>query len=690
MTSKISFLAMSLLLIWLGSCTPTPSSPVHTTHNDWQQKFPNVLRLQNVPDSASDRSPSAFSDHGSWFAYALPTTNTPDGIGSFVGPYLFTQDNGVWISRFLSKLNIAVGDSLQQLNFAEAEVLENNAYPGFLQQQLHFALSGLHLSSKLQFINQYTASISLEVKADQDILLQLGWHGNTFMEGVRFHKKADGVQISFDQNNHQGHITLPGVAELAIQTTDTSYQLKTPPTKLATGEVLQLTLYHTFCFSAGEWEEARQALPISIEAQHVADLANSKRWNTWLQTIIGDLEAPFQDKSHEEVAVKCLQTLTGNWRSAAGFLPHQGLFPSYHYEWFHGFWAWDSWKHAVSLARFHAPLAQDQILAMFDFQNAEGMVADCVYRDTIIENHNWRNTKPPLAAWAIWKTYEQHKDKEFLATVYPLAKRYHDWWYQYRDYDQNGLCEYGSTDGTLIAAKWESGMDNAVRFDETRLLKSASQDGAWSMNRESVDLNAYLFADKHYLALIAAELGNQLQANAFQEAADSLKTSIQQIFFSEETGWFHDIDLESKKPILHYGAEGWIPLWVGAASRAQAEAVRNNMVDSTKFATYIPFPTLAADEAGFEPTESYWRGPVWLDQAYFAISALKKYGFKDDAQRFTLQLTERLEGLKDDGAPIRENYDPLSGKGYESAHFSWSAAHLLLLLTETQDYIYHQ
>ena len=61
------------------------------------------------------------------------------------------------------------------------------------------------------------------------------------------------------------------------------------------------------------------------------------------------------------------------------------------------------------------------------------------------------------------------------------------------DHDRDGLCEYGSTDGTLIAAAWESGMDNAIRFDSTKMLKN--NDYAWSMDQESVDLNAYLYAE---------------------------------------------------------------------------------------------------------------------------------------------------------------------------------------------------
>lgn len=43
------------------------------------------------------------------------------------------------------------------------------------------------------------------------------------------------------------------------------------------------------------------------------------------------------------------------------------------------------------------------------------------------------------------------------------------------------MCEYGSTDGTLEAAAWESGMDNAIRFDDAKMLKMTVRrmHGAW-------------------------------------------------------------------------------------------------------------------------------------------------------------------------------------------------------------------
>ena len=104
------------------------------------------------------------------------------------------------------------------------------------------------------------------------------------------------------------------------------------------------------------------------------------------------------------------------------------------------------------------------------------------------------------------------------------------------------------------------------------------------------------------------------------------------------------------------------------------------MMDKTKFDTFIPLPTLAADHPEFNPERGYWRGPNWLDQVYFGIAGLQRYGFTKEADYFINKLLENAKGLKNSDQPIYENYNPLSGKGVKRPHFSWSAAHLLLLL----------
>ena len=44
-------------------------------------------------------------------------------------------------------------------------------------------------------------------------------------------------------------------------------------------------------------------------------------------------------------------------------------------------------------------------------------------------------------------------------------------------------------------------------------------------------------------------------------------------------------------------------------------------------------------------------------------------------------MVDNLDGVLE-RAPLHENYDPLTGARLNAPHFSWSAAHLILLLTD--------
>ncbi|MCP3997919.1 MAG: hypothetical protein GY722_23090, partial [bacterium] len=357
---------------------------------------------------------------------------------------------------------------------------------------------------------------------------------------------------------------------------------------------------------------------------------------------------------------------------------YSSLFPSSNIHYFNGFWAWDSWKHAVGIVRFDAELAKDQVRAMFDHQNQAGMIADVVYLDSAEDN--WRDTKPPLAGWAIEAIYRATGDLDFVRELYPRLVAYHRFWYADRDHDRDGLCEYGSTDGTLVAARWESGMDNAVRFDHAKMLENGP--GAWSMDQESVDLNSYLYREKRVLQELAGALGRPEDATRWGEKAERLRARIQETMFDPGSGWFYDIHYKSGEIVPAQGPEGWIPLWTGVATEAQAARVRDTMLDPKKFRTHVP-PTVARDHAEF--SDGYWRGLVWLDQAYFAIEGLRRYGYRRDAGALTDQLFANLEGATTPGEPLRENYRPLTGEGANVNHFSWTAAHLLLLALSAGD-----
>ncbi len=663
-TIKISFIFFILLFI---------------TNSVYSQSiigtFPDILEIHGIPEQPGDLSISCFSDLGAWHGYAIPNTSDSLFFGGFIGPFLFAQNK--WLSRCLAKLTLYDLDNNQLVDFVKCRNPKIVFFPGLLTQT--FQLTSISVKLDLCFISSRSALIRADISniSSKPIRFKASWEGNVFLNEAFFDLSSKGVTVKFKKQKANVKLTLQSGTELNTIIFDNkkSYCLNIiNEFCLLPGQSLKLYLVQTSCFNASEQKREEKIIENTLQNPEKNFAENEERWARYLNKILLSDNNWQGEKLYQNIAVKCLETLITNWRSPADDLTYHGLFPSY--QQFHGFWAWDSWKHAVALVLFAPQLAKDQIRAMFAYQDSAGMVPDVIRMDK--RHNNLRNTKPPLAAWAVWSVYEQTHDKTFLQEMYPALLHYHHWWYAHRDHDRNGLCEYGSTDGTLVAAAWESGMDNAVRFDKAQMVQNDQHN--WSLNRESVDLNAYLYAEKGYLALMAKAIGNENDADNFNHEAEILKSLIQNRMFDEETGYFYDILLDGEGFCKVQGPEGWIPLWAGVATPKQANQVKQVMWDSTKFATYVPFPTVAKDHPAFTPTyDGYWRGPVWLDQAYFAIKGLQRYGYKQCAQKFTLQLFNRLKGLKHSSEPIYENYNPLNGKGLNARHFSWSAAHLLLL-----------
>ncbi|WP_321306805.1 MGH1-like glycoside hydrolase domain-containing protein [Marinifilum fragile] len=675
----MKFIHISLIaaILSFSSCAQKKQEKKGDAAIDLQEKYTNVLNIQGVPAKQYDLKPFGFSDMGAWHGYALPHQDSTAYYGGFVGP-LSMRMWGQWLGKNLCQLVLTDANTNQEIDLSKAKA-EMNYKPGKLQQKLQ--LQDITIDIQLVFASNRTSLIqtSISNNSKEDMQLKVGWKGELFEKELQLAKSTNGVQVNYNKSDEiflmQTHLQ----NEVSLAKNKLSYQMDLTKNQLVkAGQKTEISMLHSHYFNEKEAMAEGKLLSQWLKNPQDVFSQNKSRWNGYISKAL-DSKNPLLDKEeNKRLAVKCVQTLLTNWRSPAGDLQHDGVFPSAAYQGFYGFWSWDSWKQAVALVRFNPELAKSNILSMFQYQDEVGMVADCVYFDH--KDNNWRDTKAPLAAWAVLEIYKRTNDLDFVREMYPKLVKYHKWWYQYRDHDQNGLCEYGSTDGTLIAAKWESGMDNAVRFDDAKMLKN--NDNGWSMDQESVDLNAYLFAEKEQLAELADLLGKTEDTKAFTKAAKALKERIAKDFYDAKEGFFYDRAIKTGKLLtVQQGPEGWIPLYTNIANQEQAKGVKNLLTDSTKFATKVPFPTLVADHHKFNPLKGYWRGPVWLDQAYFGVQALKNYGYKKDADALTQKLLNNAEGLLQD-APIRENYHPITGKGLNANHFSWSAAHYLLLLTD--------
>lgn len=662
---KFLILAVTVTVLGLDGGVVHADPVAHQT--DTATSYLDVLDLHGSPQTPTDRSFNIFFDAGSWHGYSLPIAD--DAATGFSGPFVHSLGDGQWVGARFAQLALRDTTSKQSITLSP---IDSHAAPGFLVRQ--FSSPDLTVRQTLFFADSWHALVRIELTATTSLDVDLSVAGRVMpQQQAGLIKDGDSVTKTFANSNSKltTRLHAGGAPAYRVTVSGADYRIALDqPLHLKPNQTVTVWVEQTLVYDA----HADKPTPVDVAT---AWAQNRARWASYLKSVTSSHLAGLPDATAQRVSVKAMLTLLGNWRAARGDLHHDGVIPSYSNPDFNGFWAWDSWKHAAALAQFAPELARDQMRAMFDYQGADGMVPDCIYLDKA--GNNWRDTKPPLAVWAALEIYRATGDKAFLTEMYDKLVRYHRWWFTARDHDHDGMAEYGSTDGSKVAAKWESGMDNGVRFDTITMLKNSVD--AWSMDQASVDLNAYLYKEKLDLAQVAAILGKTQDRAQWLKEAVTMKAVVQTRMFDKTLGYFFDTKLGSGDPVRVYGSEGWAPLWADVASPEQAKSVIRVMLDPSKFATFMPFPTLAADDPHFSPIKGYWRGPVWLDQAYFGVEALRHYGYDQQADVMARRLVLNAKGLTQQ-APMYENYDPLTGQGYQSPNFSWAAASYLLLLNK--------
>ena len=637
---KHKFTKITLLTAVVAGFTAACNPASENIPTGKRYEFNNILDIAYTPDTLT-RCRGWFTDAGSLMGFTLPQKD--HWVNGFCGPFSLDMNRRQWMAQ--SAVTVGYAD--------QANVIFTPDSTCYFPGELYLSASSEEgkIIQRLNFLDASTALLRIHSDAGKELSLTASQWGKE-------------IQVQTDQNtviarHPSGEIVaLTFTPDVSVKGTDNNYQAKINGSEHDT--------YVAISFYTGEKELSAglQKAQLALSNPQEGLKANKERWEGYLTKILRKDMKPEYDR----IAVKAVVTLISNWRTHRGGLLHEGIVPSHAAYYFVGFWAWDTWRFSAALAKFDPELAKDNIRAMFDYQQPDGMIIDCIYTDPA--ENNARDSKPPLVSWAIDEIFTHANDTAFISEMYPQLMAYYKWWYNKRDHNRNGMCEYGSTDGTLEAAAWESGMDNAIRFDDAKMLKNNGAEDAWSMDQESVDLNAYLALECKLLKKFASILGVTFDGPDYS-------SQVADYFFDKEKGFFFDRRLKDGSFIQEPGCEAYTPLWTEVATADQVKAMLPLLTDTAKFSTYIPFPTVAADNPKYNP-RGYWRGPIWLDQTYFAIRGLRNYGYNKMADEYTLQVFDRLQGLKE-GAPIHENYGTHTGELLKAPHFSWSSSHLLML-----------
>lgn len=320
--------------------------------------------------------------------------------------------------------------------------------------------------------------------------------------------------------------------------------------------------------------------------------------------------------------------------------------------WMFATWSWDHCFTAVGLAVGHPDLAWDQVMAIFDRQAEDGAVPDLVHDAGAM--YGW--VKPPVHGWAIRRLAEAGVLTDArVAEVYPHLAAWTDWWFRFRDADDDGLPEYHHGN--------DSGWDNATVFD-------------MGFPAASPDLAAYLVIQLDVLADLAARLGRPAgEAAAWRARADATLAALIDRLWDGE-----------RFRALRVGDGAWnaqsrsiipfIPMLLGERLPVP---VRHALVASFRASGLVTGHGVAteAPDSPLHVTDGYWRGPIWAPTTLLVIDGLRACGEADLAQ----EVARRFLALCGrSGFP--ENFAATTGAPLRDPAYTWTACTFLVLARE--------
>jgi hypothetical protein len=341
-----------------------------------------------------------------------------------------------------------------------------------------------------------------------------------------------------------------------------------------------------------------------------------------------------------------------NIESAKGFWSRSIITPS-KLAYGRGIWLWDSAFHIFALihgGKQGIQLAKDQVVVLAEGSKAVGHLPREVWVDAVSPE-----IQPPgILTWAAMEIYKQDKDEDFLAQIYEDLASNNEWFYENRDLNHNGLCEWAGGD---------SGWDTSPRWDEGEV--------------EAVDLNCWLYLDQVKLAEMASVLGKDGDAKKWREKADVTKDLVRDMLWDEQDGCYYDRNPRTGKLVKVKTPATFWTMFAGVATAEQAEKMVELVADPNTFGTKYPMPSVGVSEPTHEPN-NYWRGPTWINLNWISILGLEKYGYRDLAK----QLRDKsLEVIAMNPVPY-EYYNPHTGKGIGASNYMWTAALFIVMANE--------
>jgi putative isomerase len=338
-----------------------------------------------------------------------------------------------------------------------------------------------------------------------------------------------------------------------------------------------------------------------------------------------------------------------NWTSVvdrSGYLDRPAMLMSKN--WMAAIWSWDHCFNAMALSFKDPDLSWQQYMLPFDNQQSEGALPD----ETTSTSNELNFTKPPIHGWALaWMM--QHggfTDQAHLAQIYLPLSRWTNWYFQYRDSNQDGLPEYNHG--------YDSGWDNS-----TVMLPG--------MPVETPDLDGFLILQMDTLADLAGKLGKDAEGQEWHTRSNQLLKRMLSTLWRKDH--FVAIRASDGSAIDSQSLLLYIPIILG---KRLPSDVRNKLIQGLsepgKFRTAHGFATEPL-KSKYYTTDGYWRGPIWAPATMLLAEGL------DSAGEHTLANKVREDFCRmAQQSGMNENFDAISGDGLRDPAYTWTSSVYLI------------
>lgn len=280
----------------------------------------------------------------------------------------------------------------------------------------------------------------------------------------------------------------------------------------------------------------------------------------------------------------------------------------------------------------------------------------------------------PIASWAVCKLWRCGQREVPLARLYPSLRTLHERWFEVADYDRDGIPEWRNAGCPA---------DNSPLYDRyVPYGADVNKTGCHNLlPHKSVSLCSYLLMDMHCLESIAEALGKREQAQHWRERAKWLSGQILEHLWHPAEYIFHDRDTTTGEPSRVKTFFSLLPLWAGVElPEAEArQAIERHLLNPREFWGTIPFPSVAYDEATYDPV-GYWRGRVWPHVYFWNAEILSKYGFDREAGQAKERFLEMVANSRELGENYPSQWAKISQMGMP--HYSFGTGTLVHFLSD--------